>query len=101
MQVTAESFWNSAGELEEQVSNSKGQEWVFGAVPASSCAMGFISDPPYVEGNRAVTESRRIRAREANVQLWLQRQCQEGVLVSKSFYRWSLIETSGLRKISS
>lgn len=67
MEVTAETFRKCAVQLEEKVADSKVQEHCVWVVPAPFCAMWYISDPQYLEGDKEGTESGGERARKANV----------------------------------
>lgn len=69
MEVTVEVFRKWVVELEDKVSDSRGQGhsvWVF---PAPICAVRYIKDARYLEGEKEGTESRGLEARKPHVQL--------------------------------
>lgn len=68
MEVTAESFRKWALDLNEKVSDSKGQTHSVWVVPAPFCAMRYINDPRYLQGDKAKLETRRVSPRRANVE---------------------------------
>lgn len=67
MEVTAESFRRWAVELNENVSDNEGQKHSVWVVPSPFCAMRYINDPRYLEGDEEV-ESGGGSPRAANVQ---------------------------------
>lgn len=60
-------------ELERRLSDSKGQMFTVWVASAPICAMQYIDDSWYLQGDRKGAEIRGIEARKTNVQLTFSR----------------------------
>lgn len=68
LEATAQSFWKYAVEVENKLSESRGQKCFLWVVSAPSCAIKHNNDRRCEKRDRAEIESERIAAGNPNVQ---------------------------------